>query len=196
MTLDELKAMIEAEAFARRSARDGFTLEGVESFLGKGMVAAHGIEGARPAPPEHLSLAWFASLHGAELVGSCYTLLLGRTADAGGMAHHVRLLAAGVDKAFIVGSVRYSPEGRARAVPVAGLFPRFAAAALTRLPVVGALAEWGLAFLTMGSRARHARALEHHLNERLEALSRQATQSTALVARRIEALRSVLASRD
>ena len=196
MTLDELKAMIEAEAFARQSARDGFTLEGVESFLGKGMVAPQALEISRPTPPEHLSLAWFTSLHGAELVNSCYTLLLGRTADAGGMAHHMRQLAAGVDKAFVVGSVRYSPEGRARAVPVAGLFPRFVAAALTRLPVVGALAEWGLAFLTMGSRARHARALEHHVNERLEAVSRHAAQSTTLVARRIEALRSVLASRD
>ena len=112
------------------------------------------------------------------------------------MNHQMLQLAQGADKALVVGSIRYSPEGRARAVPVAGLFPRFAAAAAGRLPLVGSIVQWLVAALTLGSRARHARAFEHHVNLRLDAIGRYAAQAGVQVSRRLEALRSVLESRD
>ena len=196
MNLEELKAMVEAEALRRQASRDGFTLEAVESYLGQGFTPPPELQSHVPPVPERLSLAYFSQLHGEALVRACYGHLLGRAADAGGLGHYTGLLANGADKALVVGSLRYSPEGRARAVPVAGLWPRFAAAALTRIPVVGAIAEWLIAFATLGSRARHARALEHHLRARLDAMGRYVGQSGAQVAMRVEALRSVLESRD
>ena len=196
MTLDQLKAMIEAEALTRQAARDGFTLEAVESFRGQGAIAPPELQAHVPEPPARLSLAYFSQLHGEALIRSCYTLLLGRTADAGGMNHYMTQLANGADKALVVGALRYSPEGRARGVPVAGLLPRFAFAAAARVPVAGFIVEWLLAFATMGSRARHARALEHHLRARLDAMGRYVGQSSAQVSMRLEALRSVLESRD
>ena len=196
MNLDELKAMIEAEALARQAARDGFTLEAVESFLGQGVVAPPELKSEAPPPPERLSMGYFAQLHGEQLIRSAYTLVLGRGADAGGMNHFMTQLANGADKALVVGSLRYSPEGRARGVPVAGLLPRFVVAAASRVPVVGAVVEWLLAVVTLHSRARHARALEHHLHARLDAMGRYVGQSGAQVAMRLEALRSVLESRD
>jgi hypothetical protein len=196
MTLDELKALIEAEALARTAARDGFTLEAVESFLGQGVVAPPELATHAPEPPERLTMGYFSQLHGEHLIRTAYTLLLGRGADAGGMNHFMTQLANGADKALVVGSLRYSPEGRARGVPVAGLFVRFAVAAASRLPVLGTILEWLVAAATLHSRARHARALEHHFQARLDAMGRYVGQSGAQVATRVEALRSVLASRD
>jgi hypothetical protein len=196
MTLDELKAMIEAEALRRQAARDGFTLEAVESFLGKGVVAPPELVAPVPPAPEPPTLAYFNALHGENLVNACYTVLLGRAPDAAGMQHFMQQLASGADKALVVGSIAYSAEARARGVRVPGLAPRFAVAMASRVPLLGRLAEWGLALLTMGARARHARALEHHFNQRLDALARYTAQSSAQVALRIESLRSVMTAKD
>ena len=184
------------QAYVARAARDGFTLEAVESFLGSGIVAPPELATSVPPAPANPNLAWFASLHGKDLITACYTTLLGRAPDAAGMDHFMGLLAQGADKALIVGSVAYSPEGRARRVRVAGLLPRFAVAAAGRVPVAGALLEWLLAVVTMRSRARHTRALEHYMHLRLDAIGRYVGQSNSQIAMRIESLRSVMEARD
>lgn len=197
MTLAELKATIEAEALRRTAARDGFTLEAVESFLGQGVVAPPELRTPVPAPPPApVPFAYFASLHGRDLVTACYTILLGRGADADGMNHFVDLLARGEDKALVVGSIAYSAEGRQRHARVPGLFPRFAVAASRRVPVLGWLIAWVVALLTLPSQQRHARALEHHLRTRMDALGQYVAQSGAQIAMRIEALRNVMEARD
>jgi hypothetical protein len=143
-----------------------------------------------------MTFAYLASLSGRELVQAAYLHLLGRDADPQGMAHHLMLLMRGEDKALVVGAIRYSAEGRARNVPVAGLFPRFAAAAAQRVPVLGIFAGWAVALLTVNGRMRHARALEEHLRSQLDAVGEHVERSSAVVAMRIEALRTVLESRD
>ena len=197
MKLDELKATIEAEALRRQAARDGFTLEAVESFLGQGIVAPPELKSEAatpPAPP--VPYAWFASLHGRELITSCYTVLLGRGPDPGGMAHYMNLLGRGEDKAIVVGSVAYSAEGRARGSKVPGLFPRFAIAAASRIPLVGRVVGWVFAFLTLGSQQRHARALEHYVRLRLDAIGEYVGRSNTQVGLRLEGLRTVLEAKD
>lgn len=196
MNLDQLKAMIEAEALTRQAARDGFTLDAVESFLGSGIVAPPELATSVPPSPANPGLAWFASLHGKDLITACYTTLLGRSPDATGMDHFMNLLSQGADKALIVGSVAYSAEGRARGVRVAGLLPRFLVAAAGRVPVAGAVLEWLVALATLRSRARHTRALEHYMHLRLDAIGRYVGQSNSQIAMRIESLRSVMEARD
>ena len=174
LNLEDLKASIEAEALRRRLARDG-TL---------------------PPPPEPLTFAYFASLHGHDLVGACYRLLLGREPDGPGEGHHVRMLWRGDDKALVVGSIRYSPEGRAGAVPVLGLFPRFVAAAAQRMPFVGAPFAMVLALLTVNGRMRHARALEEHVRGRFHALGGDVARSHGRLLQRLDALGEALERRN
>ena len=195
MNLEQLKATIEAEALRRQAAREGFTLDAVRDFLGQGHAPTR-MRAAPPPPPEPMTFAYLASLYGRDLVQACYRHLLGREADPAGLGHHLMLLARGEDKALVVGAIRYSAEGRARAAPVVGLTPRFAAAAAQRLPVIGTLAGWLVALLTVKSRMRHARALEEHLRAQLDSVGEHIDHSSAVVAMRIEALRTVLEARD
>lgn len=196
MTLAELKAKIEAEALRRQAARDGFTLDAVKSFLGQPGRLPPEVAAPLPEPPERLSYAWFASIHGRHFVTSCYSLILGRNPDVEGMGHYVAQLAAGADKAFILGAFVYSAEGRKRNVRVAGLLPRFAVAAAKRVPVAGVLVAWVAAIATVHVRSREARGFEQRMHARVDALAEYVGQTGTHVAMRIEALRSVLESRD
>ena len=196
MTLAELKAMIEAEVLRRHAACDGFTLDAVKSFLGQGLGSSSML-GATPAPPpEPLNYAYFADLHGSALVTSCYSLLLGRSADQGGMEHFMKLLASGEDKAMVVGSVAYSAEGRQRKSRVEGLLPRFLIGAAKRVPVAGSLIAWVLALATVHVRARDAKAFEEIIHQRLDAITVYVAHSSDQVAMRIDSLRTVMESRE
>ena len=196
MTLDELKARIEAEALRRQAARDGFTLEAVKSFLGEALVLPPELREEAAPPPDPPTYAYFAGLHGRDFVEACYSILLGRAPDAQGMEHYLGLLARGEDKAYILGGMVFSGEGRARHVRVAGLTPRFALALARRVPIAGRLFGWLVALASVQARQREARAFEERTARRIEAIGRYAAQSNAQIATRIEALRSVLESRD
>ena len=195
MNLEQLKATIEAEALRRQAARDGFTLDAVKEYLGAGLGVRAPLA-SPPPPPDPLTFGYFAALHGRELVLACYRLLLNREADEPGIAHHVAMLARGEDKALVVGAVRYSAEGRARGIPVLGLFPRFAAAAAQRIPVIGALLGLAVALLSANSRMRHARALEEYMRAQLDSVGDHVDRSNAVVVMRVDALRQVLEARD
>jgi hypothetical protein len=195
MNLEELKATIEAEALRRQAARDGFTLDAVKQYLGAGLEAP-ALRPPPPEPPNPLTFGYFAAMHGKELVAACYRLLLNREADGPGIAHHLAMLMRGEDKALVVGAVRYSAEGRARGVPVLGLFPRFAAAVAQRIPVIGTFLGLGVALLSANSRMRHARALEEYMRAQLDTVASHIDRSNAVVVMRVDALRRVLEARD
>jgi hypothetical protein len=193
MTLEQLKASIEAEALRRQAARDGFTLEAVESFLGKGIVAPPELRSDAPPPPAMPApYGYYASLSGRELITTAYTLLLGRSPDPNGMAHYMALLARGEDKAIVVGSLAYSAEGRRRGARVPGLFPRFAVMMAQRIPLLGGLLAWALALLTLPSQLRQARAFEHYARIRMDTIGAFVAQSGSQIALRLESLRDVL----
>ena len=196
MTLDELKALIEAEALRRQATKEGFTLDAVKAYLGQPAAMPAEIANEAPAPPEPLTYAYFKALNGERLVAACYSLLLGRSGDAAGTKHFVEQLARGADKALIVGSVAYSPEGRQRKVRVGGLLPPFLVAAGKRVPVAGSLLGWVVALATLNRRQRDAQAFEHRVNARLDALAEYVARSGTNVAMRIDALRTVMESRD
>ena len=197
MNLEELKSRIEAEALRRQAARDGFTLEAVEAYLGKGIAVPPELAlGGAPPPPNPLTYGYFANLNGRELVTTCYRVMLDRVPDESGLNHFLSQLAQGADKALIIGSVAYSPEGRQRGVSVQGLFIRFAVAAASRVPVLGLVVAWAWAIATAHWRAREQRAFQHQVHSRLDALSKYAVDSGSQIAMRIESLRSVMDHRD
>jgi len=143
-----------------------------------------------------LTFRYFAGLHGREFLDAAFRLLLGRDPDAQGLRHYAELLARGEDKAFVLGAIAYSSEGRKRGVRVAGLAPRFAVALARRIPVAGAVIGWLVALASAGVRAREARAFEERMSQRADALAKFVVKSNVQVAGRVEALHSVMQSRD
>lgn len=173
MTLAQLKAAIQAEG-RRRAAEAGSPSAEAdpdpEPPPGAPPVPPRAATG--PGVPRGSGYSRFEALEGRELVAACYTELLGRAPDAAGMDHYLGLLARGEEKALVVGSLAYSPEGRARRARVAGLFPRFAIAAAQRVPLVGWLVAWIAALATLPRRQREARAFERRVRERLDSIDR------------------------
>jgi len=104
----------------------------------------------------------------AELTGDHYTAfvdgafraLLKRPPDEPGLEAQVRLLAAGAPKAEVLGNLRYSPEGRTIGTHVRGLLPRYALAKLGRVPLVGFVLNWLIAFAGLPLMLRHQRAAD------------------------------------
>lgn len=196
MTLAELKAAIEAEALRRQAARDDFSLDAVRSYFGQGASIPESVRPLAPPPPDPLTYAYFAALHGREFVTTCYTALLGRGPDPGGLEHYTQLLMKGEDKAMVLGRIAFSPEARKRGAHVAGLLPRVAIATLEKVPVAGWILAWVIAVVALPVRQRERHAFEQQVHARLDAMADYVAQSGAQVAMRVDTLRSVLQYRD
>lgn len=196
MKLDQLKAMIEAEAFTRQAARDGFTLDAVKAWLGTDAALPPTLQRSVPQPPTPLTWHYFACLDGGDLVTACYTLLLGRTADPAGFQNYLKQLQEGEEKMLIVGRIAYSPEGRQRGAPVSGLFLRVALASLRKLPIIGSLFALATGILFMNGQQRQVRAQHQQVLAKIRDLTDYSRQSGERVAMKVDALRSILATRD
>ena len=130
------------------------------------------------------ALADFTSLYGADFVAACYAGLLGRPADAAGLAHYRAFLDRGVAKADIVGRIRRSPEGRQHGARVHGLWPAWAWHSVARIPAVGYLLHLVVDIATLPLLKRRLRRFE----DAAFVSSQQGARETASLARRIEAL--------
>lgn len=196
MKLDELKAMIEAEALTRQAARDGFTLDAVKAWLGTDTALPDGLRRAVPQPPSPLTWHYFACLEAGDLVNACYTLLLGRSADPSGFQAYRQQLLEGEEKMLIVGRIAYSPEGRKKGVTVKGLLPRVAVAVLRKLPVVGGLMAIATGILSMNGQQREARAQHQQSLARINDLVDYVKRGNDRVLMKVDALGSILSARD
>jgi SAM-dependent methyltransferase len=108
--------------------------------------------------------AEFLAFSDEALVRNAYACLLKRDPDPKGLAHFLTGLRTGKwDKVDVLGRLRYSREGRGRAVPVAGLLPGFAGRMLFRAPVLGPLAEWLYCWLRLPLISKKMRQLEASL---------------------------------
>jgi SAM-dependent methyltransferase len=110
---------------------------------------------------EGWSLHQLVLLDHHEFVDNAYRILLGRPATA---IEHAQMLAAllrGDAKTWLLGSLRYGPEGCARGAPVGGeLRYRYLAQRLFRVPGVGPLLEWIAAHWRLPTSLRYFRAKE------------------------------------
>ena len=76
--------------------------------------------------------------HDEEFLHYAYRAILRRDPDPNGLASFLDELRGGrVSRIEVLGRLRYSPEGRAAAVPVRGLALRFAVRSARRIPVLG-----------------------------------------------------------
>ena len=84
------------------------------------------------------ALADFLAFHDEDFVYNAYRAILQREPDADGASRFLALLRTGaMAKVEMLGRMRFSPEGRAVAVPVSGLMIPFGVRMLRRIPVLG-----------------------------------------------------------
>jgi O-antigen chain-terminating methyltransferase len=103
----------------------------------------------------------FLALSEEDFLRSAYRVVLGREADSTGLSHYLPALRRRATSPIgVLGSLRYSREGRARGVKIRRLLPAFAFDRLARLPVIGWVAGPIVQLVTL---PRTLRALERRL---------------------------------
>ena len=99
-------------------------------------------------------------LRDATFVRAAYRTVLGRDADPSGLDQFVRLLRTGaLDKVDVLGQLRYSPEGRRRAVDIPGLQWRYTLRRVGRKGGIGWVVRWVTALMRLPSMMRSG---QHH----------------------------------
>ncbi len=96
---------------------------------------------ALAAADGRLPLAALLKLDGAAFVDAAYQTILGRAADAAGVAYFTREMAAGVSKVVLLGQLQRSAEGRSAGRPLPGLRRRYVVQRTYSVPVLGGVAR-------------------------------------------------------
>jgi O-antigen chain-terminating methyltransferase len=126
---------------------------------------------AAPSDPvvpakDSYALAELLGGHREAFVRNAFRAILGRDADPEGFAHFEAKLATGsMTRLEALADLRYSPEGRARRVRIAGLRRVRIGRSLRRVPVVGALLAIAHALLRLPGIARRLEWLEYNVVE-------------------------------
>ena len=103
------------------------------------------------------TLEGITALRDRAFVEAAYRVLLGREPDEPALAHSIHQLRSGaLDKVDILGDLRHSPEGQARAVDIAGLDWRYRLRRLGRRRGIGWFVRWWLAALRLPALVRVA----------------------------------------
>jgi len=103
-----------------------------------------------PKYSNNISLWELLAFQDEEFVRSAYKCVLQREPDPHGLGHYLSLLRTGrLSKIEIMGRLRYSGEGKDKAVQIKGLFIRFAAASFFRVPVIGYIANVIVSFVRL-----------------------------------------------
>ncbi len=107
------------------------------------------------------TLQHFLDLQDREFLGEAYRVLLGREPDPAGQGHYLAQLRSGsMTKVEILGSLRYSDEGKQHKVAVAGLFLPYVVQSSFRVPVLGRLLHIAVAVANFPALHRSLRSLE------------------------------------
>ena len=154
--LERVKAEIRAEADAARMRAPLPRKEAPSPRRAESLSHDGTIDRARL----DYTIAELTGEHYTAFVDGAFRALLKRPPDEPGLEAQVRLLAAGAPKAEVLGNLRYSPEGRTIGTNVQGLMPRYALAKLGRVPVVGFVLNWLIAFAGLPMLLRHQRAAD------------------------------------
>lgn len=132
---------------------------------------------ANPAPHastrHDVAINELCGFHSVDFIERAFIAVLGRPADENSVQVHLAQLNAGRSKLEILGDLRWSPEGRARAVKMPGLYLRYLLIKLGRVPVIGRLVESAVALASVAAIARHQRAADSFHFARVEAVDGQ-----------------------
>jgi SAM-dependent methyltransferase len=121
------------------------------------------------------SLNDLLAYHDEDFVRNAYRAILRREPDPDGWRRYLQGLRTGeLSKREILGRLRYSPEGRAHRVAIAGLLLSYVMHRAFRLPVIGRLAAIGSYFVRLPAIVGNLQRLEAMSHRRHLELSRAA----------------------
>jgi SAM-dependent methyltransferase len=130
--------------------------------------------------------------HHVAFIDACYRAILLRGPDDEGFRHAFEFLERGGSKIRFLGALRYSLEGRARNVAVAGLQWRYLLERAFRVPVLGYLLETTVAIIRSPLAVRHHRALEFYTAGQLATVAASATRMTEIARTEVAVLKDVV----
>jgi hypothetical protein len=203
--LDVLMQRIRSEVEKRRSAdrsnRPGARAPEGDAAAddgGRALQLARMAETAAPfEPKDRYGVDDFLPYHDEEFLTRVYRGVLRRQPDGPGFVSFLEQLRRGsLSKVEVLGRVRYSAEGRAAAVPVAGLAPRFALRMMRRIPLLGRVVAIAQYVVRLPELAGNYERLEAAVFQRDAALRRQLDLNTARVERSVNSLAGEFASRS
>jgi len=96
-----------------------------------------------------LTLRDFGDADPRQFVDAAYKRILGREPTAPERQQMLDALLAGATRPFLLGTLRYSVEGRQRGVDVRGLHTRYFVQRVFRIPLLGGALDWVSAFLRL-----------------------------------------------
>jgi ubiquinone/menaquinone biosynthesis C-methylase UbiE len=138
-----------------------------------------------------------------QFLQNAYRAILKRPADDEGMQRLLEALRSGhLNKIDVLGQLRYSKEGREKAVEIEGLRLTAMTRKLYRLPILGYLVNLVVALGRLPSMVQHQRAFESHVAAQQETLVSQinhigrtvvsqANQTADVIAQRSDAIREL-----
>ena len=112
-----------------------------------------------------------SALSSREFVDAAFSTILHRPPTADERARMLSDLDEGQSRTSLLARLRFGVEGRQRSARVPGLWIRYAAQRLFRVPVVGTLLEVMTALVTLPSSLRALRALRRGLEREADALA-------------------------
>lgn len=168
-------------------AKRGAATEGWFDPVGETTTGAHWRPVAPRLPPrDQYALADFLRFDDEDLVDVAYRTLLRRPANDEGSRSYVDALRQGtVSKAEVLGSIRFSDEGRRQSVHVDGLLRPYKLHRWRRIPVVGWFLGMGMALVRLPRLALRLQGMEAAAAHETQALGRWVNHVDAAVAKRM-----------
>jgi O-antigen chain-terminating methyltransferase len=168
-------------------AKRGATTEGWFDPMGETITGAHWRPVAPRLPPrDQYALSDFLRFNDEDLVDVAYRTLLRRPANDDGSRSYVDALRHGaVSKVEVLGSIRFSDEGRRQSVHVDGLLRPYTLHRWRRIPVVGWFVGMGMALVRLPRLALRLQGMEAAAAHETQALGRWVNHVDAAVAKRM-----------
>ena len=182
--VDELMRRIAAEVAQRRALH-------APTGMAPAMVPRPPMSASTLPIRDSYELSDFLALHDAAFVEAAYRGVLRRSADPQGSAHVLAgLRGGGLGKVDVLGRLRYSPEGRARAIQVKGLPAQFAMRTLYRVPVLGYILAWFTHLLRLPGIVRNLEGFEGYGRTQLQMLYASDTAQAEAIDANLAGLRA------
>ena len=202
---DRLMQLVREEMGRLRSLRRDEARTGVTAVddptraAGLDLLSLPRLEESEPGlePQARYRLDDFLRYHDEDFVRNAYRGLLRREPDVAGYTDYLGALrSARLSKTEVIGRIRYSPEGRAQAVPVRGLRVPFALRTLRRLPVLGHLIGIVQYLFRLPNIVRNHERLEAVVFQRDLDLRRRYNASQDMLERHVVGMQQDVAQRD
>jgi len=178
VNLDDLMQMIESEVmhrktpppkpsqldFAKPNKRSGYLWSGPTKLSLDSIFVPSPIKMGKA----DYQLSDFMNQHGHNFILSAYAGVLGRHPDPEGYHYYLASLQHGkMTKAEIVGRLRYSSEGRNKAVRIKGLMGAFLIQSSYKIPVLGYFIRLAAALFNLPLIIKNIQSLDVYLQDRM-----------------------------